>query len=270
MPADRYPGATWRPIAYRAEAGSFTGTPLGVILHVVVGNGSPYATFANAPAGSRRFSHFWISKNGVVEQYAETSRKSWAQAAGNGTYWSVETEGFPSEPLTAAQITAFGRLAAWLGVAPQIASTPGQRGIGTHYMGGAAWGGHTCPDPVAGAGPRSRQRGAIIAAMTPTTQRDWFDMATQADLVAAVKTALTDPTTARELSRLIITGANVCIDPLNPSGDRVTISYICEQALAQAAGARTAIANVGTGVVTQADLEAALRKVLGSVDGATP
>jgi len=40
-----------------------------------------------------------------------------------------------------------------------ITDTPGGRGIGTHVMGGAAYGGHTCPGP----GPRAGQRAAIIA-----------------------------------------------------------------------------------------------------------
>jgi hypothetical protein len=40
---------------------------------------------------------------------------------------------------------------------------PCERGYGIHWMGGAAWGGHTCPDPAPGwEGPRSRQRPEII------------------------------------------------------------------------------------------------------------
>lgn len=157
------PGALWRPVSYRAEAGGFATTPLGWILHVVVGNGSPWSTFEHAPAGSRRFSTAWVAKDGRAEQYTELTGKSWAQAAGNGAYWSFETEGYPTEPLTDAQITT---LATWhnsLGAMDTLAEAPGQRGVGTHYMGGSAWGGHTCPDPVAGAGPRSRQRDAILA-----------------------------------------------------------------------------------------------------------
>lgn len=166
MPSAWMPGAVHKPIPYRSAAGRFTHTPLGWILHVVVGNGSPYKGFANAPKDGRKFSTFWVSKTGVIEQYAETYYKSWAQRDGNGDYWSVETEGFPEEPLTAAQIKSLAKIHNFLGAADAIASRPGQKGIGTHYMGGAAWGGHSCPDPVGheGKGPRSHQRAAILTA----------------------------------------------------------------------------------------------------------
>lgn len=169
MPAAWMPGAVHLPIPYRGEAGRFTGTPLGWILHVVVGNGSPHSGFVNAKPGTRRFSTFWVSKTGRIEQYAETWCQSWAQASGNGSYWSVETEGFPTEALTAAQVQSLAKIHNFLGTADAIANKPGQRGIGTHYMGGAAWGGHSCPDPQyhEGQGPRSKQRAAIIAASHP-------------------------------------------------------------------------------------------------------
>jgi len=162
MSATRLPGATWRPVSYRAEAGAFPATPLGWILHVVVGNGSPWGTFEHAPAGSRRFSTAWVAKDGSSEQYTELTGKPWAQAAGNLTYWAFETEGYPTEPLTDAQIDTLARWHNAIGADDTLASAPGQRGIGTHYMGGSAWGGHTCPDPAPGAGPRSHQRAAII------------------------------------------------------------------------------------------------------------
>jgi hypothetical protein len=169
MPPDWMPGAVRKPIAYRNDAGNFAAAPLGWILHVVVGNGSPYGIFKNAVPPYRRFSHFWVSKLGVIEQYAETSNKSWAQGGGNTSYWSVETEGFPSEPLNAAQIVALAAIHKFLGADDAIAHSPGQRGIGTHYMGGSAWGGHSCPDPEnhEGDGPRSLQRDDIITAAQP-------------------------------------------------------------------------------------------------------
>jgi hypothetical protein len=161
------PGAVRKPITYRADAGKFPHTPLGWILHVQDGNGSPWSMFEHAPDGDRKFSSFWVSKSGTVEQYTETDGISWAQEAGNPDYRSTETEGLPSEPLTAPQIVSLGRLHAFLECPDELASKPGERGIGTHYMGGVAWGNHSCPDPVPGAGPRSHQRSAIIAASHP-------------------------------------------------------------------------------------------------------
>lgn len=172
MTAAWMPGAVHKPISYRTAAGPFAKAPLGWILHVVVGNGSPWSGFEHAAPGTRRFSHFWVSKAGVIEQYQETGRESWAQESGNSSYWSVETEGFPNEALTSAQIASLAKIHNFLGAPNAIASKPGQKGIGTHYMGGEAWGGHTCPDPIPGAGPRSHQRTAILAAAQQPTEAD--------------------------------------------------------------------------------------------------
>ena len=166
MSTDYYPAAIARPIKYFSDAGLFTVKPRGWCLHVQEGNGSLFNTFNNLPTGSRRFSHFWVSKLGIVEQYAPISYKSWAMVGGNPFYWSVETEGMPSEPLSPAQIMALAKLHVWLGAADNIAVSPTDVGITCHYIGGAAWGGHSCPDPQGreGKGPRSLQRSAILSA----------------------------------------------------------------------------------------------------------
>ena len=172
------PGAVWRPISYRADAGKFTTPPLGYIPHVPVSNGSLFAFFNGLVSPNRKFSTAWIAKDGHSEQYQSLDMKPWAQAAGNGQYHAFEVEGYPNEPYTAAQINTLAVWHNFLGTPDTLANTPGQRGVGVHYMGGAAWGGHTCPDPVAGAGPRSKQRPAIIARAqalrtpTPTPEVD--------------------------------------------------------------------------------------------------
>jgi len=175
MSALWWPKATRRPFNYRNAAGAmvpawtlagpFTAAPLGWVMHVVVGNGSPFLTFSTAVPPSRRFAHFWVAKNGDVEQYAPLDHKSWAQGAGgNGTYWSVETEGFPTEPFTDVQLATLAELHVWLDVDDTVANTPGERGIICHFAGGAAWGGHSCPDESGneGKGPRSTARTEIL------------------------------------------------------------------------------------------------------------
>ena len=160
----RWPEATWRPVTYAPAARTFSRPPIGWILHVTVSNGSPWSGFETAPMGKRRFSHLWVAKDGHAEQYAELDHDSWAQGDGNDLYWSVETEGYPAEPLTLAQIGTLARWHLWSGTTDKLADTPGQPGIGTHQMGGAAWGGHTCPDPAMGLpGPRSKQRTTILS-----------------------------------------------------------------------------------------------------------
>ena len=159
-----YPKATQKPVSYAGEAGKFTTAPIGWILHVTCMHGSPYNVFQNAKSPKRRFSHLWVAKDGTIEQYAPLDQKSWAQASGNGTYISIETDGLPEEPLTPQQIQALAEFHKWSGLPNTLAEKPGEPGIGTHYMGGKDWGGHTCPDPAPGKGPRSKQRHDILLA----------------------------------------------------------------------------------------------------------
>ena len=155
------PGAVLRVVTN--ESSGMT-ADLGLILHVQQGLSSPYGWFCN-PA-SQASSDFWVSKTGVLEQYVPDPRviHAWAQGDGNRTYLSVETEGYPGEPLTDAQIATLARLYRWghetFGGPYVLAEAPGQQGFGWHGMGGTAWGGHLgCPGDI-----RKAQRPAILAA----------------------------------------------------------------------------------------------------------
>lgn len=151
-----YSGATYRPVSYATEATEM-GRPRGWVLHVTVMNGSPYDVFQRAVRPKRRFSHLWVSRTGRVEQYQTLDRASWAQGAGNTEWWSVETEGFDTDPLTSAQIESLARIHNFLKAADTVAVSPNGIGIGTHEMGGSAWGAHACPGRA-----RANQRAAII------------------------------------------------------------------------------------------------------------
>ena len=152
------PMATFRPISYRNDASYFTAAPLGLVLHVQQGNGSPYGYFSSLVYPDRVFSHFWVSKTGTIEQYQSTDRMSWAQGNGNATYWAVETEGYTTEPLTVPQIKGVGALVSALGVARLVQNTPGGKGLITHGAGGQDWGNHPgCPGVL-----RAAQRAAIL------------------------------------------------------------------------------------------------------------
>lgn len=158
----RCPFATWRP---SPNHGGLLVEALGAIEHVEEGTEvGTEATFAN-PA-NQVSSHFAIAKTGALDQFVDTDLDAWAQAAGNASYFSVETEGVAGEALTAAQVETFGRLYGWLLTVPNarfgltVADTVGARGLGWHGMGGAAWGGHLgCPGEL-----RKAQRPDILAA----------------------------------------------------------------------------------------------------------
>jgi len=161
------PNATFRPVVNRS--GGNRNPTLGLVLHVTADDyGSPFNYFNRATSQA---SSTWFTGNGKggtvdgdIEQYVDPDTEhAWAQGAGNRDYHSVECEGTPDEPMTDKQLRAVGHIFAEghkrYGWPLQLANTPGEPGLGVHNMGGAAWGGHSCPGP----GPREGQRGQILA-----------------------------------------------------------------------------------------------------------
>lgn len=163
-------------IEYNSPFPVVNGTPgggspvmMGVVMHTMVGNlSSADATFNNRSAQASAF--FGIAQDGHVKQWGPVGKDwmAWAQEDGNPAWYSIEhaDDGDPDNPLTEAQITASAQLleclSAFAGFPLQEANSPSERGYGVHYMGGAAWGGHTCPD-LPPRHVRSAQRPAIIA-----------------------------------------------------------------------------------------------------------
>jgi hypothetical protein len=140
-----YPPAVYRPVVN--QSGGLVQPTRGFIPHVQVGNNSLFGRFNN-PA-NQVSSHLWLSKSGVFEQYVPFDRKAWAQAAGNPYWISCECEGFPTENYTPIQVRRLGEFYAWgmrqFGWRAEVTDSVNGYGIGTHRMGGAAWGGHDCP-----------------------------------------------------------------------------------------------------------------------------
>lgn len=155
----RMPGANWRPVVNFHPNG--VRERRGLCLHVQDDNTSPYGWF-NQPS-SQASSDFWVSKTGVIEQYVNTGVDyAWAQAAGNPYYASVETEGHPNEPLTAAQVEGVARIYAWghaeFGWPLIVVDSTTAHGLTWHGVGGRSWGGHTgCPGDL-----RKAQRADIM------------------------------------------------------------------------------------------------------------
>jgi hypothetical protein len=145
--------------------GTGSGAMRGVVMHTMVGNLPGTVALFNDPA--RQVSAFFgIAQDGLIHQFLPVGHGlySWAQAAGNVEWYSIEhaDNGHPTNRLTPAQITASAQLveclSAFAGFPLQVTDQVTGRGYGTHVMGGAAWGGHTCPGP----GPRAGQRQGIV------------------------------------------------------------------------------------------------------------
>jgi hypothetical protein len=133
----------------------------GLVLHVEVGTEAGTDGWFHNPS-AKASAHFGVAKDGTLHQWVDTADKAWAEAAGNPYWLSVETEGYPNEPLTAAQIQTSARLLAWAAGAHhfpiQVTDSVTGYGFGVHSMGGDAWGGHTgCPGAL-----RAAQRPEIV------------------------------------------------------------------------------------------------------------
>lgn len=151
--------------------GPASATMMGVVMHTMVGNLPGTVAHFNdpAPGGNPKAAvsaHFGIAQDGSVQQFGPIGKGwiAWAQAAGNDAWYSIEhaDNRNTEDPLTEAQLTASAQivevLSRFAGFPLQVTDSVDVKGYGIHVMGGAAWGGHTCPGP----GPRAGQRYEII------------------------------------------------------------------------------------------------------------
>lgn len=166
----RMPGAIWRPITVNKNRWRLV--PLRVNLHVAVSEAASLHGYFNA--AGRVDSHFYVRRDGTIEQYVDTSVVAYADLEGNGSSISVETQGgvknANGEPWTAAQVEALARIYAWAvrthGIARQVAkdSRPGSssHGLSWHRLGcDGNFPGPPLHGRVAGGRRYSRQYGKV-------------------------------------------------------------------------------------------------------------
>lgn len=155
----RWAEAVWRPSD--AHGGTMS-QHRGLVLHIAEGFYEGTLAWQHN-AKNRVSSHFVIGRgSGQLAQVVDTDVMSWAQRAGNGSWLSVECEGFtPAHELHASH-PGWEKLTDWqlmtaaklllhahhqYGVPLQVASTPAGRGLGHHSM-GRDWGHQSCPGPA--------------------------------------------------------------------------------------------------------------------------
>lgn len=140
-----------------------TVTVRGVVLHIAVSDAPSLYDWFNGPSGGVE-SHFYVRRDGTVEQYRDTAYEADAQYAGNSFvlngirygYISVETQGGMGADANAgtwspAQLAGIKALIEWAhdahGVPYQRTATPTSPGIGWHSL-FPEWtqgSGKTCP-----------------------------------------------------------------------------------------------------------------------------
>lgn len=156
--------AVKRPI--RGNKGGRLRPNLGLVLHHAVADGSLFDRF-NDP-NVRLSAHFWVARDGEIEQYVDTDEIAWHAMQMNDRYCGVETEGCTqrpdyAEPMTDAMRAGLAAIyaegMAKHGWKPVLSNSDGEPGFGFHRMGVAT----ACPCEV-----RLAERPAILAMATGT------------------------------------------------------------------------------------------------------
>lgn len=112
----------------------------GIVLHVAASEtDSLHGWFSNPSA--RASSHFYVRRDGTVEQYVSLKDRSWAQQHGNDRLISIETQGMGMGEWTAAQVASLARLCKELSakygfpLKAMKSSKASEKGIGYHAQG---------------------------------------------------------------------------------------------------------------------------------------
>lgn len=199
----------WYPKAIRKEIKRHRTLRLNkgrVCLHVAVSEGSSLFGYFNQSGNPT--SHFYVRRDGTIEQYVDTKYRAPANLEGNSSLISFETQGgvknANTEPWTAAQVEAMAECLAWLnkveGVPLQLMpnSKSSSVGIGWHQLGvdpyrvsgGEKWSsayGKICPG-----GGKIKQIPAIIARAKalvgkPTTPTDTHETIPEEEISVAAR-----------------------------------------------------------------------------------
>ena len=161
-----------------------TSAVMGLLSHTMVGNlPGTDALFTPGPNGSGNSAHFGTAQDGTVIQWVPLGVVAEHAVAANPHFYAVENadDGDPNNPYTDAQLSRIAQILELTarpefgGFALQVTDSPDKEGLGTHSMGGAAWGGHSCPD--ADRNPnhtRSRARAEIVRRATIIRQHGQY------------------------------------------------------------------------------------------------
>lgn len=165
-------------------------TPRVAILHVDAGNADSLYAYFNGPSGGIE-SHFYVQRDGGLEQYRDTNWQADANLDANDFAVSIETQGYGVGEWTAEQLATIKRLLLWLHEAhPAIRLAKCDRwdgsGIGYHVQFGAP--GHWTPVAKSCPGPdRVRQFHNVIVPWLEAGADEEDDMARYEDQLNAIE-----------------------------------------------------------------------------------
>ena len=177
-----------------------TSAVMGLISHTMVGNlPGTDGLFTPGPRGNGNSAHFGTAQDGTVIQWVPLGVMAEHAIAANGHWYAVENadDGNPNNPYTDEQLSRIAQILELTSrpehgrFALQVTDSPDKEGLGTHNMGGAAWGGHTCPD--AGKHPnrtRSQARTEIVRRATIIRQHGQYSTLTIPDFIAILEDSM--------------------------------------------------------------------------------
>lgn len=134
----RMTGTVWKPIAHNYTKRETA--KRRVILHVAESESPSIHGWFNNPA-ARSSSHFYVARDGSIEQYVDTDYIAWTSGEGNTDSIGVETQGRAAGPWTPEQCAALARIIAWAhathGVPLRLmaSSKSSESGVGWHRLG---------------------------------------------------------------------------------------------------------------------------------------
>lgn len=127
-------------------------TPRVLIFHVAVSEAPSLHDYFNGPSGGVE-SHFYVRRDGTVEQYRDTAWQADANTDANGFALSVETQGMEAGEWTPQQVAALKALTLWChqthGIPLTKCATWDGSGVGYHTLFPGRWDkrGASCPGP---------------------------------------------------------------------------------------------------------------------------
>lgn len=127
-------------------------TPRVVILHIAVSEAASLHGYFNGPSGGVE-SHFYVRRDGTVEQYRDTHWQADANTDANNFAISIETQGMEHGEWTAEQMAAIKNLIRWChdehGIPLEVPQSWDGSGVGYHVQFPGRWDrrGATCPGP---------------------------------------------------------------------------------------------------------------------------
>jgi hypothetical protein len=176
-------------------------TPRVAILHVDAGNADSLYDYFDGPSGGIE-SHFYVQRDGGLEQYRDTSRQADANLDANDFAVSIETQGYGEGEWTDEQLATIKRLLVWLHeVHPAIPLRECDRwdgsGIGYHVQFGAP--GHWTPVSKSCPGPdRVRQFNNVIVPWLEAGADEEDDMASHTQQLNEIQFAIQKTQAAAE------------------------------------------------------------------------